>query len=118
MKLEKSLGKWCKIGEELDQKWPLYFDDDDYALYVQTPHGYTKYSRNESAGNIFRYPENTDWFLTSRSVPVKATTQYSVVTQECSWCSRQVLGVTFCQDGTFQTCLDTLPEWESSLLEK
>eukprot|EP00957_Ditylum_brightwellii_P082828 6296686-Ditylum_brightwellii.AAC.1 len=89
MKLEKSLGKWCKTGEELDRKWPVYFDHDDYALYVQTHHGYTKYSRNESVGNIFRYPENTNWSPTSRSTPVKATTQDGAVTWECSQCRGQ-----------------------------
>eukprot|EP00957_Ditylum_brightwellii_P190271 14483265-Ditylum_brightwellii.AAC.1 len=72
--LEKSLGKWCKIGEQLGQKWSVYFDYEDYALYVQTPHGYTKYSRDESEGNIFQYPDNTDWSPTSRSIPVKTTT--------------------------------------------
>eukprot|EP00957_Ditylum_brightwellii_P084016 6386710-Ditylum_brightwellii.AAC.1 len=96
MKLEKLLSRWCKTGDELDQMWPVYFDHDDYALY----------------------PENTDWSPTSRCVPVKATTQDGTVTWECSRCSGQALGVNFCQDGTFQTYLDTLPEWESSLLEK
>eukprot|EP00957_Ditylum_brightwellii_P145461 11076021-Ditylum_brightwellii.AAC.1 len=97
-KLEKPLGKWCKTDEELDQRWSVYFDHDDYALYVQTTYGCTKYSRNENVGNIFRYPENIDWSLTSRCVPVKATTQDSAVTWECSWCSGQALRVNFCQD--------------------
>eukprot|EP00957_Ditylum_brightwellii_P062150 4717062-Ditylum_brightwellii.AAC.1 len=57
MKLEKPLGRWCKTGDELNQRWPFYFDHDDFALYVQTTHGYTKYSRNENVGDIFRYPE-------------------------------------------------------------
>eukprot|EP00957_Ditylum_brightwellii_P054539 4132298-Ditylum_brightwellii.AAC.1 len=67
MKLEKSLGKQCKTGEELNQKWTVYFDHDDYVLYS----------------------ENADWSLTSRSIPVKETTQDGVVTWECSWCSGQ-----------------------------
>eukprot|EP00957_Ditylum_brightwellii_P048003 3645103-Ditylum_brightwellii.AAC.1 len=67
MKLEKSRGKWCKTDEELDQKWPVYFDHDDYALYSET----------------------SDWSPTSWSIPVKAMTQDGAVTWECSRCSMQ-----------------------------
>eukprot|EP00957_Ditylum_brightwellii_P110366 8417907-Ditylum_brightwellii.AAC.1 len=60
IKLEKPLGRWCKTSDELDRRWPVYFDHDDYALSVRTTHGYTKYSRNENVGDIFRCPKNTD----------------------------------------------------------
>eukprot|EP00957_Ditylum_brightwellii_P203808 15336289-Ditylum_brightwellii.AAC.1 len=33
-KLEKSLGKWCKTGKELNQKWPVYSDHDDYVMSI------------------------------------------------------------------------------------
>eukprot|EP00957_Ditylum_brightwellii_P000145 11022-Ditylum_brightwellii.AAC.1 len=55
MKLEKPLGRWCKTRDELDQRLLVYFDHDDYALYL----------------------ENTDWSPTSRHVPVKEMTQDS-----------------------------------------
>eukprot|EP00957_Ditylum_brightwellii_P133428 10172867-Ditylum_brightwellii.AAC.1 len=71
MKLDKLLGKWCKTGANLDQDWQAYFDHKDYALYIKTTHGYTKYSRNESVSDTFRYPETTNCTPTTRSVQLR-----------------------------------------------
>eukprot|EP00957_Ditylum_brightwellii_P088455 6737057-Ditylum_brightwellii.AAC.1 len=78
---------------EIPQECP---SKQSWQLWCKAMILWTKTMRLEKP--LGRYPENTDWSPTSRCIPVKAITQDSAVTWECSWCSGKALDVNFCQD--------------------
>eukprot|EP00957_Ditylum_brightwellii_P060130 4566426-Ditylum_brightwellii.AAC.1 len=87
MHLPFPLRRWCQPSLLLQQDWPLYFDYEDYLLYIRTFNGYTEYYRNVLEGDIFHCPEPTNWVPTSMCIAIGTMMSDGAHTWQSEGCS-------------------------------